>query len=751
MRPDMNDHRKYLKQKCLSSFLALCIYIPESALAIGQTVMDATKDSYIHSGFEDTNFGTETEIQIKKSNSGNLDREAYYHFDLSGLTSAVRSAYFRVGIEDASGAELRVSTTSTNWSENTLDWDNRITSSNHLIDIPAVEGSYIKIDVADIINSHISANQDRFTLIISANDITDSTLKLASVENNTSHKRPRLYIDPANNNDPFTFGISYTTTEKGVYTGHNLKTVSGSAQLSEYGGWTGWNLGATGYFRTEEVNGSWIMVDPLGYAFINVGLNSVVPGGGFDLPNDIKSFGINVMGSWSDESISNMPYTPRWNIMLGFKNTTTELSNLYASDILPVFEDNFESYVDERAKDIAEYTTDSYVLGHFSDNELPFHKNQLSLSLGLDNDNAQFIEANAWMQNKYGNNYDLSDITTPDEDAYKGHVVETYYRIVSEAIKRYDPNHLFLGTRIHSSGKYNEDILAAAGKYTDVISINYYGAWEPDNSTTNTWNDVGEKPILITEFYTKAEDSDLPNTDGAGWLVETQQNRSDFFENFALKLLGCKSCVGWHWFRYIDNNDSNKGVLSENYDAYSTLQNSMAQIAQNIYPLRSQLLYGNLDFNGAADNTPDNNATGSSTIVSMRKSNATGFGIDGDNHGENGQNVYLWSFDTNNINQQWEEIDRGDGYYTYQKRNTTFSLDGGNGGANGQTVYLWTTMENNYNQHWKKVDTGNGTFRLEKRNAPSFSIDGGTGGALRQDVYLWTSSQTNKNQQWHFE
>ena len=65
------------------------------------------------------------------------------------------------------------------------------------------------------------------------------------------------------------------------------------------------------------------------------------------------------------------------------------------------------------------------------------------------------IEADACMRDKYGNNYSLSDITASDENAYKGYIVETYYRIVNDAMKRYDPNYLFLGTRIHSSGRQN--------------------------------------------------------------------------------------------------------------------------------------------------------------------------------------------------------------------------------------------------------------------------------------------------------
>ncbi|NMH88796.1 RICIN domain-containing protein [Flavivirga algicola] len=141
---------------------------------------------------------------------------------------------------------------------------------------------------------------------------------------------------------------------------------------------------------------------------------------------------------------------------------------------------------------------------------------------------------------------------------------------------------------------------------------------------------------------------------------------------------------------------------------------------------------------------------GSSNIVTMRKGNSTGFSIDGNNGGANNQNVYLWATNSNNVNQQWEEINRGNGFYSYKKRNTNFCLDGGNGGANGQNVKLWTCSNNNQNQHWKKVNLGGGKFRLEKRNAPGYSIDGGNGGANLQNVYLWASNNNNANQHWLF-
>ncbi|MEM6644572.1 MAG: ricin-type beta-trefoil lectin domain protein, partial [Bacteroidota bacterium] len=141
---------------------------------------------------------------------------------------------------------------------------------------------------------------------------------------------------------------------------------------------------------------------------------------------------------------------------------------------------------------------------------------------------------------------------------------------------------------------------------------------------------------------------------------------------------------------------------------------------------------------------------GSSSTVTMRKGNNTGYAIDGGNGGRNGQNVYLWGSSSSNVNQNWEEINRGGGYYSYKKKNTNYCLDGGNGGRNGQNVYLWSCASNNQNQHWKKVNLGNGRYRLEKRNASNYSIDGGNGGRNGQNLYLWSSSNSNGNQQWLF-
>ena len=143
-------------------------------------------------------------------------------------------------------------------------------------------------------------------------------------------------------------------------------------------------------------------------------------------------------------------------------------------------------------------------------------------------------------------------------------------------------------------------------------------------------------------------------------------------------------------------------------------------------------------------------------FVSMRKKNASGFALDGKPGAVNRQEPHLWNYNAGQKNQHFEQIARGNDFYSFRKRNTNHCLDGGNGGANNQAVILFECSDSNHNQHWKKIKVGqkvNGlwTYRLQKRNASGYSIDGGNGGAREQELILYNSDSTNKNQQWIFK
>jgi hypothetical protein len=139
-------------------------------------------------------------------------------------------------------------------------------------------------------------------------------------------------------------------------------------------------------------------------------------------------------------------------------------------------------------------------------------------------------------------------------------------------------------------------IFKVAGKYLDVIAVNYYGAWGPDPNRMAMWSRESGKPFIITEFYAKGHDSGLANNSGAGWLVPTQKDRGRFYQHFTLGLLESKNCLGWHWFKYRDNNpedlstdpsnrDSNKGIINYKYKPYITLLEDMKKLNNEVYAL----------------------------------------------------------------------------------------------------------------------------------------------------------------------
>jgi hypothetical protein len=110
------------------------------------------------------------------------------------------------------------------------------------------------------------------------------------------------------------------------------------------------------------------------------------------------------------------------------------------------------------------------------------------------------------------------------------------------------------------------------------------------------WAAESGRPVIITEWYAKANDTGLSNRSGAGWVVRTQRDRGLFYQNFTLGLLESPACVGWHWFRYIDNDpldtksdpsnrDSNKGIVTIGYEPYTPLLEAMKQINERTYAL----------------------------------------------------------------------------------------------------------------------------------------------------------------------
>lgn len=402
-------------------------------------------------------------------------------------------------------------------------------------------------------------------------------------------------------------------------------------------------VGKEGYFRVASCGGRSYLLDPDNGAVILHGIQHVCPGTSSAHQEALKSkYGTDTR--WSEETgkliadnhinyisygsnrIEAFPAAIRTQLLAPKTQKIAYAENLYLlrtfmwdmsknlgyafeedkyNRLVLLFEPTFATYIDHLVQEKAAlFAGDRHFIGFYLDNELPFASYQNAEPLrGIDLKHFLSLPDRYQAARDYARNFmqdrgiaSIAAITQNDQEEFRKRVAETYYRLTTETVRRYDTDHLILGTRLHDWSKYNQQVVEACARYCDLVSINYYGRWQPETdflANLKTW--CGTKPFLVSEFYTKAADASYKgtgyaNTEGGGWLVHTQKNRGEFYQNFCLRLLETRNCVGWIHFEYNDGYDSdgkasNKGVVSIEYEPYASFLSYMRQLNLAIYPL----------------------------------------------------------------------------------------------------------------------------------------------------------------------
>ncbi len=470
-------------------------------------------------------------------------------------------------------------------------------------------------------------------------DVTASELEVATadpVENEGAEKLPAATSEPVMTPKVPVEVVQQTSAEPQPQPGstsykhirgdnHHYKTLTldmlaldlpEPPERNQYGGDTSAQHKATGFFRVEKIDGVWSLIDPLGNPFYSVGLTSVNLSDKKRLNQDVfdnekdwvehtdqmmEAFGFNTYANWCDHDAlktHRRPFTERITLIAGFAKSLGNAKMGYGNfkfknDVLPVFHPEFEDFAAEEAGRLKQYRDDPYLIGVFSDNELPFSKVHGCLKgyLGLDESDAGHQAAKEWLKRE---RIDVDEITKEHDQEFYKLVLDRYFSVARGAIKKVLPNHMYIGTRFHGMALRQDDLWEISGKYVDVNSVNYYHRWTPEQERILKWEELSGRPMMVTEFYAKAKDSGLDNSKGAGFDVDTQQDRADFYQNYCIGLLRSPAMVGWHWFRYIDDLkpgvECNKGVLNKDFEPYQALKEAMMPINKNVYPLRNMLV-----------------------------------------------------------------------------------------------------------------------------------------------------------------
>lgn len=414
-------------------------------------------------------------------------------------------------------------------------------------------------------------------------------------------------------------------------------------RFCRYGGWMGMKGKAMGFFRTEQVDGVWWLVDPDGHPFISKGVNHVsfhgdhCPALGYSpyhrnvqakyaseekwaeaTVQRLRSWGFNTIGAWSSPSLfRHMPYTVILN--MGASAGADWMRGTFPD----VFSQKFRQVLDEvAAKECAPRKNDPLLVGYFTDNELrwgpdwrsPQHLlDEYLLAFPPDAPGKQALldffrkryprieEFNAaWGLSVSGweavlhlkelpkaPKEEVEERRLADRLDFLGSIAREYFRCCCDAIRKHDPNHLILGVRF--AGYALRPVVEAMGEFVDVVSFNWYG-FEPPVKMLEELHRTTGKPVMITEFSFKAMDSGLPNTRGAGQPVPTQKDRADHFERFVTALMRLPYCVGYHWFQWsdqpaqgrFDGENSNYGLVRETDEAWELLTQRMTEVNERV-------------------------------------------------------------------------------------------------------------------------------------------------------------------------
>lgn len=366
--------------------------------------------------------------------------------------------------------------------------------------------------------------------------------------------------------------------------------------------------------------------------FLSLGVNCVLPADGSEPPDGRRYNALpshqNDIATWASNAVQrlqqwNFTTVAGWSHDYLYENTPMYHTRVLwlgpwghgDRRLLDVFAPDYAEGLDREArKTVAPHADNEYLIGYFANNELPWYGERgwpTSPDISLitrymhlpthapgkqrlmqffrdyyTNDFNAF--AAEWktgaedFDDLQGRQYILSaaPVTAKAVAAWAGIVAEQYFQLCAETIRRHDPNHLFLGVRF--AGRAQQSVIAACGKYADVISVNHYSkSGEPDLPLLHAIATLTGKPLLITEFSWRAQEnrSGCLNEHGADVTVATQQDRADAFANFAVKILEQPFILGYDWFQLFDQppagrfdgENSNYGLLDIHDQPYEEL------------------------------------------------------------------------------------------------------------------------------------------------------------------------------------
>jgi hypothetical protein len=278
----------------------------------------------------------------------------------------------------------------------------------------------------------------------------------------------------------------------------------------------------------------------------------------------LKKWGFNSYGAFSGDS-HQMPSTPSLPVMWQVPDLMGKFPDPYDPKVIAKLDAVF-------ARQINPSANDPKIIGYFLENEqafgdLPIQLPQLNHSepaklalVAMLQDKYQNIAAfnKAWSTNVPDFKVLATIVIAPVTEAamadmrtFTVEFLHTYFKLICDTFRKYDPNHLLLGNRFLPANASSEDFVGITADYVDVFSINYYTYGIEKNFLRRVSKLAKGKPILLSEWSFGTVEHGLA---GGVRDVADQNERGLAYRNYVEQAaaLAEVSIVGIQWFSLAD-------------------------------------------------------------------------------------------------------------------------------------------------------------------------------------------------------
>lgn len=372
---------------------------------------------------------------------------------------------------------------------------------------------------------------------------------------------------------------------------------------SKYGGYKQKRVGATGFFRTELIEGKWWFVDPEGYLFLSVGVDCVHPSpGGLakevhkrenmfkefpprDLfpandsyPHDysfglwnlyrrygedyrdkakervirrMEKWGINTIANWSSSDIMNMNRKAFVTSMrtAGVEGRLMGLADVYTPD--------FKEKLDEAMRNsVGRQKDNPWVIGFFVGNEPAWigHEERVC--------NIILNGVNCPIKTELTKYISIHGKSSESCKRFIWDTFEIFIQAVKEKQKKYAPHHLNLGYRFGNLDEIEEEVLLICSKAFDVLSFNSY-VLEPSKEMMDRALRITNLPMIIGEYHFGTVDRGMAQS---LWQVDSQEERGVAYRYYTEQAYYHPGLIGTAYFQWADQDITGRRNDGENYN-----------------------------------------------------------------------------------------------------------------------------------------------------------------------------------------